>query len=385
MVRRALALLLLIAAPALLSAADPLAAARAEAAAAEREQRRLEGLVASAGTTQARLQSEQAAATQGILAAEARLAAIRFQALAAERQLAAVRGRLAAEQRPAALLLAGVAQYGRRPPLLALAAGSSVADIVHLRALVASTLPVVRARTAGLRQQLAQTEQLAAKVADASAQAGAQQREVKARQQRFAALENQLNRRLADLGEAALGAGDLALSQVAQADTAAGQALLRQRSRRTAAELEAFAPSPPRPFTPADRATGADFAWQLPLAGPVLNGLGEISASGVRSRGLVIGSRAGTPVLMPAAGTIVFAGPFRRHLSVLVLDHGGGWMTLMTEVRTTLPRGTRLSAGEPLGKTLGNVTVELSRDGRPQPAALIAGSSPLLSKGGQPS
>jgi septal ring factor EnvC (AmiA/AmiB activator) len=376
---------LLIASPALLSAADPLAAARAEAAAAEREQRRLEGLVASAGSTQARLRAEQAAATQGILAAEARLAAVRLQALAAERQLAAVRERLTAEQRPAALLLAGVAQYGRRPPLLALAAGGSVADIVHLRALVSSTLPVVQARTAGLRDQLAKRERLAARAADASARAAAQQRELRARQQRFAALEVQLNRRLADLGDATLGAGDLALSQVAEANTAAGQALLRQRSRRAVAELQAFGASPARPFPPADRATGADFDWQLPLAGPVLNGLGEISASGVRSRGLVIGSRAGAAVLMPATGTIVFAGPFRRHLSVLVLDHGGGWMTLMTEVRTTLPRGTRLSAGEPLGRTLGNVTVELSRSGRPQPAALIAGSSPLLSKGGQPS
>lgn len=371
--RRALAIALLIACPALLSAADPLATARAEAAAAEKEQGRLEGLIASAGSTQARLQAEQAAATQAILAAEARLAAIRFQALAAERQLATVRSRLAAEQRPAALLLAGVAHYGRRPPLLTLAGGSSVTDIVHLRALVDATLPVVKARTTGLRQKLAESERLAAQVAEASARAAAQQREVNSRQQRFAALESRLNRRLADLGQAALRAGDLALSEVAEANMAAGQALLRQRSRRTAAELEAIAPSPPRPFPPADRASSADFAWQLPLSGPVLNGLGEISASGVRSRGLVIGSRAGAPVLMPAAGTIVFAGPFRRHLSVLVLDHGGGWMTLMTEVRTTLPRGTRLSAGEPLGRSLGNVTVELSREGRPQPAALIAG------------
>ena len=88
---------------------------------------------------------------------------------------------------------------------------------------------------------------------------------------------------------------------------------------------------------------------------------------------------------MPAAGTVAYAGPFRRHLAVIVLDHGDGWMTLLTEVRTTLPRGTRLAAGDPLGRALGPVTVELSKDGRPQPAALIAGSSPLLSKGGQPS
>lgn len=383
--RRPTALALLLAAPSLVSATDPLTAARAEAAAATHEQQRLEQLIASAGSTQARLRAEQAAAAQGIVAAEATLAATRFQVLAAERRLETLRRQLDAEQRPAALLLGGLVQYGRRPPLLSLAGSGSVADIVHLRALVGATLPVVEQRTAGLRRQLDASASLAASAEAARTAAAAQQRELRGRQQRFARLETQLNRQLAELGGAALGASDVALARVAAADTAAGRALAQQQARRTASELAALPAAPARPFAPADPAPRPAFAWQLPAAGPILGGLGEVSASGVRARGLTIGSPAGAAVVMPAPGKIVFAGPFRRHLSVVVIDHGGGWMTLLTEVRTTLAVGTRLGAGAPLGRTLGAITVELSRDGRPQPAALIAGSSPLLSKGGQPS
>lgn len=383
--RRRLVPVLLMAAPIILSAADPLTVARKDAAAALAEQSRLEGLIAAAKGTQAHLRAEQAAAAQGIVASEAALTLARVQAAEARADLDRLRQRLDAAQRPAAMLLAGLAQYGRRPPLFALASGRSTSDIVHLRALVESTLPVVDARTSGLRAQLAERELLATRVANARAAAATQARDLRIRQQRFAALEARLNQRLAALGSAALGASDIALSDVAAADTAAGRALAQQQGRRNAEALSRLIDTPARPFAPAESAPAGAFHWQVPVPGPILSGLGEISVSGVRARGLTIGTPSGSPVVMPAAGTILFAGPFRRHLSVIILDHGGGWMTLLTDVRTTLPRGTRLQPGETLGRTLGTITVELSKDGRPQPAALIAGSSPLLSKAGQPS
>ena len=82
---------------------------------------------------------------------------------------------------------------------------------------------------------------------------------------------------------------------------------------------------------------------------------------------------------MPADGTIAFAGPFRRHDGVVIIDHGRGWMSLLTGVRAERRKGERVRAGEPLGRALGPVSVELSTNGRPVSAALIAGSSQLLS------
>ena len=92
---------------------------------------------------------------------------------------------------------------------------------------------------------------------------------------------------------------------------------------------------------------------------------------------------AGAAVQVPADGLIAFAGPFRRHDGVVIIDHGRGWMTLLTGVRTSLRKGDRVKAGAPLGRALGPVSVELSTNGRPVSAALIAGSSHLLSNKGK--
>lgn len=378
-------LALLLLAPALLSAADPLTAARAEAAAAAREQARLEALVRQAEGAAGRLRAEQAAAAQAIVAAEAAVAEADVRAAELQRRLDDQRRRLASEQRPSALLLAGLAQIARRPPLLQLADANSVEDIVHLRAVFEATLPVVMARTAGLRAELRRGEALASAAAEARSAAAASRSLLSERQRRFAALEAQSNRRLVELGTEALGAGDVVLARQSEAERAEGLAGERRAAARMAAQLSALAPAPPRPGAGAGEAAEPPLAWQMPLSGPVVTGLAEISPSGVRSRGLTIAGRAGAPVVMPAAGRIAFAAPFRSHRSVIILDHGRGWMTLLTGVRTDLAVGSELARGQPLGQALGNVTVELSREGRPQPAALIAGSSALLSNGRQPS
>jgi len=378
-------LALLLLAPGLLSAADPLTAARAEAAAAAREQARLERLVEAAQGEAGRLRAEQAAAAQAIVAAEAGLAEAEVRALELQRRRDVQRQRLDRQQRPAALLLAGLTQMARRPPLLGVADARSVEDAVHVRALFEATLPVVSARTAALRAELRQSEALASAAADARSAAAAARSQLGERQRRFAELEARANRRLTDLGSQALGAGDLVLARESEAERTQSLADERRLALRSAAHLARLEPAPARPGGSATEAEAAPLAWQLPLRGPVVTGLAEISRSGVRSRGLTVASRVGTPVTMPAAGRIAFAGPFRSRPFVIVLDHGHGWMTLLTGVRTDFAVGSSLGRGEPLGRALGStVTVELSRDGRPQPAALIAGSSALLLNMPQP-
>ena len=383
--RRALAASLLILSPALLSAADPLTAARAEADAAEREQARLEARAKSAEGEAARLQARQAVGAQGIVAAEALLAEAEVRERETARRLELQRRRLAQEERPAALLLAGVAQIGRRPPLLALADARSVNEIVHLRALLNATVPALATKTAALRRELRREEALAVATSKARTDAANMKQELSRRQRQFAALEAATTRRLAELGTEALSAGDVALARRSEAEVAAGAAAERRLAARNAAQLALLAPPVPRPSSPAGDGQAPAINWSLPLVGPVQTGLAEISPSGVRSRGLTIAARRGAPLTMPADGRIAFSGPFRRHPWVIVLDHGEGWMTLLTGARSQFPSGSRLRRGEPLGRALGSVTVELSRDGRPQPAALIAGSYAMLSNGSDPS
>jgi septal ring factor EnvC (AmiA/AmiB activator) len=85
-------------------------------------------------------------------------------------------------------------------------------------------------------------------------------------------------------------------------------------------------------------------------------------------------------VIAPADGTVRFSGPFRDYDGVLIIDHGGGWISLIVNVSSPIGPGARVRAGDPIGRALGPLGVELSQNGRRISPALIAGSSPSLSK-----
>jgi len=115
----------------------------------------------------------------------------------------------------------------------------------------------------------------------------------------------------------------------------------------------------------------------------VIEGVGSVSESGVRSRGLTLRTPRGAQVSTPAAGIVRFSGPFRDFDGVMIIDHGRGWMSLLLNVSSALKAGDRVSVGQPLGRALGPLGVELSQNGRRMSPALIAGSSQSLSKGGK--
>ncbi len=375
------AFLLLLCGPALLSAApDPLSQARSEAQAAQTEAARLESAATRANDEVGRIRAQRTAAAAAIAAAEAQLALAAAEQRTLQSATDASAARLAAAQQPAAQLLAGLVQLGRRPPLLALADRGSLGEFVRARALLDAALPVVRARSAALAAQLDSDRKLASAAAIANVELANRREVLTATQNRFAKLEATANARLASLGGAALGASDRALNATESADLLASVAAGQREAARHAASFASLAEAPPRPASAAGPQQGPAIAWQLPTQAKVLVGLAEISASGVRSRGLTLATRRGAPLTVPAAGRIAFAGPFRRHDGVVIIDHGSGWMTLLTEVRTPLVTGATVAAGDPLGRAIGPVTVELRRNGAPQSAALIAGSSATLSK-----
>jgi len=122
-------------------------------------------------------------------------------------------------------------------------------------------------------------------------------------------------------------------------------------------------------------------AYQLPATAPVSDGLASVNASGVRSRGLTLATPRGTEVTIPADGVVKFAGPYEDYDGVLIIDHGGGWVSLIVNVASELRVGGRVRLGDPAGRALGPLQVELSQNGRRISPALIAGSSQSLSKG----
>lgn len=81
-------------------------------------------------------------------------------------------------------------------------------------------------------------------------------------------------------------------------------------------------------------------------------------------------------MVAPAAGRIAYAGRFRSFGRVAIIDHGGGWTTLVTGLGAlAVAAGQDVAAGAPLGRAADGdeprVTVELRRRGQPADIAAL--------------
>lgn len=103
--------------------------------------------------------------------------------------------------------------------------------------------------------------------------------------------------------------------------------------------------------TPAPRlGSTAQGRWKQPLAGRIAHRFGEQKNQNEKYRGLVLAGRAGATVVAPAAGEVVFTGPFRDYGRMVLVKHGNGMISLLAGLGTiavTLNQG--VGAGEPLG------------------------------------
>jgi septal ring factor EnvC (AmiA/AmiB activator) len=385
---------ILFVAPLLLAASAPvvpagemldaaLGRARTEQASAEAEARRLDEIAGKAQGEAARLQAQEAAAAQGIEAAEARITAADAELRLVAASLALRRQQLEREQQPAASLLAGLVMMARRPPLLAVAEHGSTDDFVRVRVLLDSTLPVIRRRTSALAAQLGESERLEKAAVGARQELVQSRQNLLAKRQQFASLEAAALKSAASVGAQALNAGDVALTAGESVEQLTGAEGRNRSAQALASALASEDPAPGRPVAPEAGAAPAPFAYQLPAVAPATDGLGSVNTSGVRSRGLTLATGRGSPVTVPASGVIKFAGPFRSHDGVVIIDHGGGWLSLLVNVVTELKPGQRVQLGDPLGRATGSLVVELSQNGKFASPALIAGSSRTLSNSGK--
>jgi septal ring factor EnvC (AmiA/AmiB activator) len=65
----------------------------------------------------------------------------------------------------------------------------------------------------------------------------------------------------------------------------------------------------------------------------------------------------------------MFAGDYRGYGQIVIIDHGGGWTSLLTGmIALSVNVGDTLDSGTPIGRAgsdNSNITVELRRGGRP--------------------
>lgn len=284
----------------------------------------IEAGVAAADAAARRADAEQAAAEGALAAARADEAGAQARLQA---RLAELRPRLAARGR--------IGPAGALPALLA---SPSLADLVKRRYLLDRILARDVAVTAAATAALADRER------------------ARAAQQREAA-------RLADLARAAGEAReDAAARREERAALLAALRIARGLHERAAAEAGVQAArlgelvatlAPPRRGPPASFAALRG-RLPLPVRGTITVGFGRVvdarfGTETVQS-GLDIRAPAGAPVRAVAPGRVAHAGWFKGYGNIVILDHGGGYHTLVAHLATMRAAvGEEVDAGAELG------------------------------------
>ena len=360
-----------------------MAEAQAEGASARARAEVLEAGAARATEAVTRTAQEAAAVAARIQQAEASRATNEARIRMIDRQRANLRARLAQRQRPVMQLTAALQRLSRRPAVLSLLRPGSVRDTMYMRALLETMLPDVERRTAALRAEIARGRSLQQQARRAAAALRASEQELGTRRQALVALETRQRLASREASGVADREAERALALAEQARDLGG--LVRQLDaaglvRDSLARL----PGPLiRPARPEDSQVTAVAAppepqpepasglgrYQLPLAGRLVAGFGDLQPGLPRSRGISIAARAGAQAVAPAAGRVAFAGPYRGYGNIVIIEHQGGWTSLVTGLgQLDTQIGQRLVAGSPLGvagpgKPL--VGLELRRNGEP--------------------
>lgn len=294
----------------------------------------------------------------------------------AQRQLGA---RLAERQQPLVRLTAALQRLSRRPPVLALLRPGSVRDTMYMRALFATLLPQVEQRTAALKAEIARGKALQQRAASAASELRKSEGEFRSRRQSLLALETRQRLESREVTGTADREAERALALAEQARDlgALVQDLGRAGELRQAlARLPGPVMRPQRPESAQVSATEAApeasvglASYILPVSGRLVTGFGDAAEGQPRSRGLSLAPRAGAQVVAPAPGRVAFAGPYRGYGRIVIIEHAGGWTTLVTGLaQLDADVGEQLVAGSPLGLAGAQapiVTVELRRDGEP--------------------
>ncbi|WP_305097534.1 murein hydrolase activator EnvC family protein [Croceibacterium aestuarii] len=351
---------------------------------AEERSKRLEAEAARATQAADKTRREAAALAARVQQAEAGIAAAEARIKLVDRERAALREELGHQQGPLVRLTAALQQFSRRPAALAILRPGSVRDIVYTRALLSSAVPTVQRQTAGLRARLARSRALRQQAVQAAAVLRSEQENYDTRRAELAALETRQRLASREAGGNAAREAERALALAEQArdlDSLVGQLDMAGDLRRRLAALPGPVLRPPAPELarndavpePAaasrDAATGSPPSpYYLPVTGRTVSGFGAPSPAGPSSA-LTLAPRAGAQVVSPAAGRVVFAGPYRGYGRIVIIEHDGGWTSLVTGLaRIDVEVGATLVGGAPLGVAgpgRPTIALELRRGGEP--------------------
>jgi septal ring factor EnvC (AmiA/AmiB activator) len=366
-------------------AGDALRAATRALADARKRGDELEEAARRATAAADRTASEAAAVAARIQQSEAEIILAQARVSEIDRQRGALRLRIAARQEPVVRLTAALQLMARRPLVFSLMRADTLRETVYLRAVLETMLPEVQRRTAGLRSEIVRGRLLQDRARRAATALRASEQALGLRRQQLAALESR--QRITSRSAQGIASREADRALALAEDTRDIAALLDRLRvdgalRRQLAALPGPVPGPDRPgsmLVVDERAPspglGAAFSWILPVSGRIVTGFGD-SAAGARSMGVTLAPASSAQVVAPAAGRVAFAGDYRGYGRIVIIDHDGGWTSLITNLgRLDVTVAARVVQGSPLGLAgpgRPTITIELRKDGTPiNPLALL--------------
>lgn len=356
--------------------------AQNQATEAEARGRKLEAQARDATQAVEKTAREAAALAARVQQAEAGIDAAQARLRLIAEQRAQLDRRLAVRQQPLIRLTGALQKMARRPLTLSALRPGSLKDAIYLRAMLETTIPQVRRRTVSLRGEITRGQMLQREAEQAVTALRTSETELTQRRKALAILESRQRLDARRTGGDADRESERALALAEEArdlDTLVQQLDQAGDLRAELAALDGPVIRPDRPGRaavtsasgnpPAGTATGAPQGLQLPVTGRTVSGFGEAGSSGLSNTGLSLAPRNGAQIIAPAAGRVAFAGPYRGFDRIVILEHAGGWTSLITGLsRADVDVGETLVGGAPLGIAgikRPVVTFELRRSGKP--------------------
>jgi len=346
---------------------DALRAAKELATRAEERGERLRQEAANATSAADRILAQRAVLSAEIDAAQAQIAAARARTAIIGQRQQRQQALLGRESEPLLRLNAALHQLTSRPTTFLLAQPESRQDYIHLRAVMDSIRPEIAKRTAALRQQIAIQKDLRRQEQVALASLATSSKDLAERRNALASLEKanrgkagNLNASAAVEFERSIAQGERARDIVDDIDTA----------RLTGENASALAAldGPILRGSEGQQKTRNNGAYLLPESKAVIFGYNELNQTGYRERGVRVLLEDGAEIPAPAAGKVAFAGIYRSYGQIVIIEHGGGWTSLITNFgKISVDEGDQVEQGDILGAAeaeSAEVTFELRRKGR---------------------
>ena len=391
MTRRTAGLVLLLSLAALPAQAQParesdarqgLSKVEQDLAAAQKRKAELDRQAAAQADEIQQLRGKMVSAGQATRENEASLSGFEERLAVLQGEAEAKRQALAMNSEHLTALLTALQRLALDPPIALATLPQPPLDTVRGALIMGGTVPAITAQTNALKVELASLREAddavrrqRALIEDAAGRLSAERRDLDALIQRKAALEQRTDAerkleadRLAKLAGAAKTLRDLIQRLEAERQAEERAQLAEERARARAEPVAARGPGNLGMVSPAARKG----ARTEPAAGKLMASYGQTDEYGAVTRGLTIETRPDAVVVAPDAGRVLFSGPFRGYGLILIIEHTGGYHSLLAGLgRIDATVGRTVEAGEPVG-TMGHdpdrtpsLYFELRRSGQP--------------------